>query len=169
MAIGPRPGHSAGIYLHKRKAVLYYDKESRTVRVVEVDSLEEETVASDFDQAGPVDADEEYFLFTETGPAGEASPNEPYERPYRFIRYSLSDGTKEVVHEGIGIAGHVQPSPTDPDLVLLDRNTPLYDYPMFGVTNRIWLLRISTGELIELAPRNDNHAEWHATWRWDGK
>ena len=67
------------------------------------------------------------------------------------------------------VAGHLQLSPTDPDLMLFDRNTPLWDYPEKGITNRTWLLKISTGELIELAPRNDNHAEWHATWRWDGK
>ena len=169
LAIGNRPGHCAGIYLHRRKAVFYYHQETRSARVVDIDTLEEETVATDLEQAGPVVADERHFLLPETGPGGPASVDEPYHRPYRFSRCSLSDGSKEVVYEGVGVAGHVQPSPVDPDLVLLDRNTPLYDYPKFGVTNRTWLLRISSGEMIELAPRNDNHAEWHATWRWDGK
>lgn len=169
LAIGPRPGHTAGNYLKKRKAVIYHHQESRTVRIVDVDTLEDEIVAEDLDRMGPVSADESFFLLTETGPEGEPGINEAYERPYRFLKCSLTDGSREVVCEGVGVAGHIQPSPVDSDLVLLDRNTPLYDYPMFGVTNRTWLLRLSTGELTELAPRNDNHAEWHATWRWDGK
>ena len=109
-------GRSNELWTYQRKAVLYYHRETRTARVVDVDTLEEETVASDLDQIGPVDADEEYFLIMET--PGPNSGDGRYTRPYTFNRYSMSDGSKSVIYEGIGMAGHLQLSPTDPDLLL---------------------------------------------------
>jgi hypothetical protein len=54
-------------------------------------------------------------------------------------------------------------------LLLIDRDFP----PRFwggsdGKTNRIWTLRVSTGELTELPCQDDAYFQVHSAWTWDG-
>lgn len=166
MTVGQCKGQSAGFYFHTRNAVLYHNIEDRTARVVDVDTLEDTIVAEDLDRIGPLSADENHFVTIED----DNRSGVPYAQlPYRLVRISIDNGKREVIYEGEDSAGHLQFSPTDPDLLLFDRNVPLWEYPHRGITNRICLLTLSTGKLLELVPENENHAQWHATWRWDGK
>ena len=89
----------------------------------------------------------------------------------RLLQVPLAGGQVSTVYEedGIGCA-HCPHCPTDPDLILLDRDCP----PRFwagsdGVTNRIWTLRLSTGELTELPPRDQARFQVHSAWTWDGQ
>jgi hypothetical protein len=168
MTVGSYKGQSPGYYFHTQNAVLYHHIEDRTARVVDVDTLEEKIVAEDLDGIGPFSSDERHFACVEI--EDKDRQKAIYDQlPYRFAKIDMEDGKREVIYEGEGSAGHLQFSPTDPDQLLFDRNVPLWEYPHKGITNRICLLTVSTGELIELIPENENHAQWHATWRWDGK
>jgi hypothetical protein len=170
VTIGSLKGQSAGFYFHKKKAVLFNHIESRTARVVEVDTLEENIVAENLDQIGPLSADEKHFVNIEIGDKKDARERVIYAQlPYTFIQNNMEDGSRKTIYEGEGSGGHLQYSPTNPDHLLFDRNVPLFDYPHNGINARVCLLTISTGKLVELIPRNENHAQWHATWRWDGK
>ena len=169
VTIGSLKGQGAGYYFHKKNAVLYQRIEDRTARVVDVDTLEEDIVASDVDAIGPLSAHEKYFVNIVQDHKDPRDTVIYAQVPYKLIRHNIEDGSQEVIYEGQGSAGHLQYSPTNPDHLLFDRNVPLFDYPHEGITARVCLFTISTGELIELVPRNENHAQWHATWRWDGK
>ncbi len=76
----------------------------------------------------------------------------------------------ELFHEPANGCNHVQICPRDPDLLLIDRDAP----PRFshggddGRTSRCWLLRLSTGELIEVRPRDENRFQIHTNWSYDG-
>jgi hypothetical protein len=65
---------------------------------------------------------------------------------------------------------HVVPSPTDDDLVLIDRDLP----PTFAYygdncqSPRAHILRISTGELTPLRPQNRHQFQSHSNWNHDG-
>lgn len=170
VSIGPLKGQGAGFFFHKKKAVLYYHIESQTARVVDVDTLEENIVAENLNQIGPLSADEKHFVNIEIGDEKDDRERVIYAQlPYKFIENNMEDGSHKTIYEGEGSGGHLQYSPTNPDHLLFDRNVPLFDYPHKGINARVCLLTISTGKLVELIPRNENHAQWHATWRWDGK
>ena len=89
----------------------------------------------------------------------------------RFLQVPLAGGEVSIAYqeEGIGCA-HAPHCPTDPDLLLIDRDFP----PRFwggsdGVTNRIWTLRLSTGELTELPSQDPGTFQVHSAWTWDGE
>jgi len=87
------------------------------------------------------------------------------------LRVALEGGDVEVLYDEEGVrSGHVQYNPKDPDLLLLDRDfPPRFWFGSDGKTNRIWTLRISTGELAELPSRSGALFQVHSTWTWDGK
>lgn len=77
---------------------------------------------------------------------------------------------REVYHDPIAGTNHVLPSPTDDDLLLLDRDRP----PTFAYygdncqSPRAHLLRLSTGELTPLRPRNAHQFQSHSNWNRSG-
>lgn len=89
----------------------------------------------------------------------------------RLLQVPLAGGDATTVYEEDGItSGHIPHCPTDPDLLLIDRDFP----PRFwggsdGATNRIWTLRLSTRHLTELPPRDPGRFQVHSTWTWDGQ
>lgn len=71
--------------------------------------------------------------------------------------------------EGAGSA-HAPHSPTDPHLILLDRDmAPRYWAGSDGKTNRIWILHSPSGGLTELTPRDVGRFQVHCAWTWDGE
>ncbi|MCY3945048.1 MAG: oligogalacturonate lyase family protein [Anaerolineaceae bacterium] len=65
---------------------------------------------------------------------------------------------------------HAEYSPTDNDLLLLDRDfPPRYWSGGDGRTTRIWSLRPDSNTLTELAARNRNCDHTHAVWSFDGE
>jgi len=141
------------------------------MRAVHIDTLEERVLLSHGTLGSPtIDANEEYLIW---GTNNQSLPEywlDPDNAAFRMLRLPLAGGNVEVVYREEGVQGtHLQYSPTDPDLLLLTRDTPRWRYPTRGITNRMWTYRLSTGELTELAPRNPAHLEMHATWSWDGR
>ncbi|WP_027483140.1 hypothetical protein [Deinococcus pimensis] len=91
--------------------------------------------------------------------------------PSTFIEVDLHTGARrDVHHDPVAGCNHVQPSPTDDDLWLIDRDLP----PRYwgggdgGRTSRCWLLRPSTGVLTEIRPRDAQRFVVHTNWSHDG-
>jgi hypothetical protein len=89
----------------------------------------------------------------------------------RYVQAPLAGGATTDVFEDLGVGyAHCPHCPGDPDLVLIDRDLP----PLYwcggdqGLTNRCWLLRLSTGRLTPLIPRDAQRFQVHACWSWDG-
>ncbi len=89
----------------------------------------------------------------------------------RLIRVPLAGGPVTTVYEEAGIgSAHAPHCPTDGDLLLLDRDfPPRYWGGSDGATNRIWTLRLSTGQLTELPPQDKARFQVHSVWTWDGE
>lgn len=160
----------------------------RSIRSVHLDTLEETTLIDDFgvdwiDGAMSVNPAETHALLPLMPAHPEVlagkSPSKTYVESFadggmrtRYVEIPLDGGESRIVFEdeGMGCA-HCPHCPTDDDLVLIDRDrAPLFwcggDH---GVSARCWTLRLSTGELTELCPRNDQRFHVHAAWTWDGE
>ena len=92
--------------------------------------------------------------------------------PTDYLDLDLDTGDVRVVfHDPKHGNNHAQPSPSDPDLWLIDRDPP----PGFGrggdlgVSTRAWLLRSSIGELTQLRPDNPHRFQIHCNWSGDGR
>ena len=160
----------------------------RSIRRVHLDTLEETTLLDDFgadwiDGAMSIDPSETHALLPIMPAHPEVragkSPSKDYVESFanggmrtRYVEIPLDGGESRIVFEdeGMGCA-HCPHCPTDDDLVLIDRDrAPLFwcggDH---GASARCWTLRLSTGELTELPPRNDQRFHVHAAWTWDGE
>ena len=91
--------------------------------------------------------------------------------PTQILAIDLQTGQQRVVHaDPLAGCAHVLPSPTDDDLVLFDRDLP----PTFAYAGdharspRAHLLRLSTGELTPLRPKNAHQFQSHTNWNRDG-
>ncbi|MAS35260.1 MAG: hypothetical protein CL610_14705 [Anaerolineaceae bacterium] len=159
----------------------------RTLRAVHIQTLEERTLVEDI---GPewthgvlsVDPTETYVIVALMSAHPEILAGQRSTRPYmthfaegqmqlRIIQVPLAGGAVETIYSEDGCSSaHSPHCPTDPDLVLIDRDFP----PRFwggsdGKTNRIWTLRLSTGELTELPPQDEARFQVHSGWTWDGE
>jgi len=153
------------------------------IRLVHIDTLDERVLIAGEEEriygVASVDPDETHVLVVSgpahpqilagervTGTLGECLP--PESRVYRLHKVPLDGGEPEIIREEIGVSmGHCQYCPTDPDLLLMDRNDSNLSREEY--VSRLWLLRISSGELTPLAPRDENPFQIHATWSWDGR
>lgn len=89
----------------------------------------------------------------------------------QLCRIPLEGGEEEVLYEEAMCRGnHLQYSPTDPDLLMTDRDYPSrFWFGSDGRTNRVWLYRISTREMIEMPSPSGKTFQVHSTWTWDGQ
>ncbi|MHC4985883.1 MAG: TolB-like translocation protein [Planctomycetota bacterium] len=160
----------------------------RSVRIVHLDTFEEMMLLEDFgcewvDGAMSVDPSETHALLPLMPAHPEVlagrEPTKSYVDTFaeggmvtRYVEIPLDGGASRIAFEddGMGCA-HCPHSPVDDDLILIDRDRP----PIFwgggdhGASTRCWTLRLSTGELTELRPRNDQRFQVHAAWTWDGE
>jgi oligogalacturonide lyase len=79
----------------------------------------------------------------------------------RIIRIPAAGGIAEIVHEEHAWVGHVNASPTEPDLI-----TFCHEGPWQLVDHRIWGLYLSKGEAWPIRPRKEElemvgHEFWH--------
>ncbi len=160
----------------------------RSLRAVHVDSLEERTLINDIGAGWTsgtisVDPDENVALLPLMRAHPEVLNGTPNPKPYmeyfangkeqqlKLIQVPIAGGEIETVYTEDGISGaHSPHCLTDGDLLLLDRDFP----PRFwggsdGKTNRIWALRLSTGDLTELPSQDDACFQVHSAWTWDGE
>ena len=160
----------------------------RSIRRVHLDTFEEATLLDDFgaewiDGAMSIDPSETHALLPLMPAHPDVLAGRPRTKDYvesfadggmvtRYVEIPLAGGESRSVFEdeGMGCA-HCPHCPTDDDLVLIDRDrAPLFwcggDH---GASARCWTLRLSTGELTELVPRNDQRFHVHAAWTWNGE
>jgi hypothetical protein len=94
-------------------------------------------------------------------------------RPAIHCQIDLATGElKEIFRETRAGCGHVVPCPTDPDLVLIDRNWPRPpENPFVEITNtsRVWILNIRTKELTEIRPIDTCRFQDHSNWSFKGE
>ena len=88
-----------------------------------------------------------------------------------YLRLDTLTGAVDEIFRDEGSANvHILAHPMDPDLLLIDRNfAPGWHGGSDGRTTRGWLLRISTGTITELRPRNANRFQIHTNWSADGR
>lgn len=82
----------------------------------------------------------------------------------QILRIPVTGGPAEVVWEERSFIAHVNASPTDPDLL-----TFCHEGHWNMVDHRLWLCRISTGEVRKLHPCGDREMIGHEYWYADGK
>jgi oligogalacturonide lyase len=83
----------------------------------------------------------------------------------QIARIEIETGKQEIIHEDRRYMGHVNCSPTQPDLL-----TYCHEGPWNLVEQRIWGLNIQTGETWKIRPQDrDNYAVGHEYWFADGE
>jgi Tol biopolymer transport system component len=88
----------------------------------------------------------------------------------RILAVPLSGGADSILYEETGIvSGHATFCPTDGDLILFDRDRQdKRSRTAEGEPNRMWTLRLSTGERREMLPRDASRWQSHSVWSHDG-
>lgn len=88
-----------------------------------------------------------------------------------YLRIDVATGEQEEVFRDDGSANpHILAHPTDPDLLLIDRNySPGWHSTGDGVTTRAWILNAKTRAVTECRPRNVNNFQTHTNWSSDGR
>lgn len=159
----------------------------RSLRVVHLDTLEERTLIDDYGADRlhgrlSVDPTETYVIMplmpAHPDLAAGRRPTRSYEEAFagggmqmELIQAPLAGGevTTVYVEEGIN-CGHAPHSPTDPDLVLMNRDfVPGRPGQRNRGVNRMWTLRLSSGERTELATGEGPGWQGHSAWTWDGE
>ena len=160
--------------------------QGRSLRAVHLDTLEDRTLIENYGDAfiagmPSIDLAEEKAILPVMSAHPEINAGQRLTRTYmehfsqvgpevHFLEVSLAGGpVKEVYSEkGIGCA-HCPHSPTNDDLMLIDRDFP----PRLwggsdGKTNRIWTLNLKTHQLTELCNQDEMKFQVHSAWTWDG-
>jgi hypothetical protein len=93
-------------------------------------------------------------------------------RPVIHLMVDIATGNITELHkESVAQCNHIIPCPTDPDLLLIDRDFP----PGFGgggdkgKTTRVWILNIKTGDITEIRPNDPNRFQIHSNWNYNGE
>ncbi|MBN1807581.1 MAG: PD40 domain-containing protein [Planctomycetes bacterium] len=102
----------------------------------------------------PTDLLRGYVGFRETW---EARPRS------RIVRVAVDSGEAEVVFEEDYWIGHVNTSPTQPDIL-----TFCHEGPWDKVDNRIWGMNSATGDVWKIRPTKPGEAVGHEYWMKDG-
>ncbi|MBZ0298897.1 MAG: hypothetical protein K8J31_04105 [Anaerolineae bacterium] len=189
-ANGVAVGNGEGIYgttmcMAPRSGWAVYSV-GRSIRAVHIHTLEERILVPDIGAEWlhgvlSIDPTETYVITALMSAHPEIAAGQRPTRPYmehfadgsmklRIIQVPLAGGEVQTIYQESGCSSaHSPHCPTDPDLVLIDRDFP----PRFwggsdGKTNRIWTLRLSTGQLTELPPQDEARFQVHSGWTWDG-
>lgn len=103
---------------------------------------------------------------------GDITDEQAAGRPTTFLRVDLETGAvEEVHHEPVCSCNHLLPSPTDPDVWMIERDLP----PFYGVAGddgvspRAHLLHVPTGRLTPLVTRDARRFQIHTNWSRDGR
>lgn len=81
----------------------------------------------------------------------------------RVVRVSTTDGTSDVVHQDRAWIGHVNTSPSRPELL-----TFCHEGPWHLVDHRIWLLDLTDGSTTRIRPTVGEERVGHEYWLQDG-
>lgn len=89
-----------------------------------------------------------------------------------YLRIDLASGeVEEIFHDERSANVHILAHPTNPDLLLIDRNyAPLFSAGSDrGQTTRVWILDLRRGALTEVRPRDPNRFQIHSNWSFNGR
>jgi hypothetical protein len=89
-----------------------------------------------------------------------------------YLRIDLQTGSiEELFRDERSGNVHILAHPTNPDLLLIDRNYwPLYSAGSDnGQTTRVWVYNVRTGQLTEVRPHDPNRFAIHSNWSADGQ
>jgi len=154
----------------------------RTLRAVDLQTLAERVLLADCGEewifgAPAVDPQEQWVAIALSSAHPQRLAGEPVTRDYRsyadhrlrLVRVAL-DGSGRVEtlfeHDRAGSA-HCAFCPTDPNLLYFDLDmAPHYWCGGDGVTPRVWLLHLDTGQARPLRP--EPLFQVHTAWLWDG-
>ena len=171
--------------LAPRSGWLVYTQ-GQSLRAVHLESLEERLLVDHIEgEIGypSVSCDESHVVVPISPPHPEAAAGTRVSKSYfdhfptsegmwlRLLQVPLAGGAAQVIYEESGCRSFHSPhSPADPDLLLLDRDfPPRYWGGSDGKTTRIWMLRLSTGALTELASQDGGSFQVHCAWTFDGE
>lgn len=82
----------------------------------------------------------------------------------RILRVEVATGAQEVIHEDRRYMGHVNTSPTRPELL-----TFCHEGPWAEIEQRIWGLNVHTGARWAIRPQDETVAIGHEYWLADGE
>jgi oligogalacturonide lyase len=82
----------------------------------------------------------------------------------RIVRIDIATGKSDIMHEDRRHMGHVNTSPTRPELL-----TFCHEGPWYRVDQRIWGMNLNTGEVWKLRPQSRDTAIGHEYWFADGE
>jgi hypothetical protein len=159
----------------------------RSLRAVHVMTLEERTLIADVGEGWlpgrPSISPDETTVITPVIPVhpeirAGGKPTMDYKAYFgkhggahlRMLAVPLAGGACITVYEEAGVvSGHATYSPTDGDLILFDRDRQdKRSRTAEGEPNRMWTLRLSTGERREMLPRDASRWQSHSVWSHDG-
>ncbi len=161
--------------------------EAFSLKAVQLDTLEERTLIANtgaWELGYPsIPADEQQVILPLSPLHPEVAAGTRVTRSYRehfadgrgmqlrLASVALAGGeVRDVWREAGCRSFHAPFSPTDNDLLLLDRDfPPRYWSGSDGRSTRVWTLRLSSGELVELAPRDASCFQTHCAWSFDGE
>jgi oligogalacturonide lyase len=82
----------------------------------------------------------------------------------QIVRVDVATGALDVIHEDRRYMGHVNTSPTNPDVL-----TYCHEGPWDWIEQRIWGLNVQTGETWKIRPQEGTYSIGHEYWFADGE
>jgi hypothetical protein len=140
------------------------------IRLIDMYTLKEEVVRSNIAglivMAGSIDGTK--IFGKRTGAAIDV--NGTTVKPVTHLYIDIKSGDiKDIFQESKAQCNHVVPCPSDPDLILIDRDfAPGFGGGSDGKTSRVWILNVKTGKLTEIRPNDLNPFQNHSNWNYNG-
>lgn len=160
----------------------------RSLRAVQLQTLEERTLIADIGAEWvmgrpSVSPDETHVLLPVIPAHPDVLAGRDISLPYkdyfarhgglkmRLVSVPLAGGAYRVVYQADDVAcGHATFCPADSDLVLFDQDrVAKKSREAVGEPNRLWTLRLTTGELREMCPRDASRWQSHSVWSSSGE
>jgi hypothetical protein len=142
--------------------------------VYDLNTLEERMIieaGEGFGFGHPTGSTDGKTLYVTKMPRYRRDVDDPYSAASSvYYEVDIETGKSSEIFRDKSRNNHTIVCPTDPDLLLIDRDLP----PKFnhggddGRTTRVWLLNIKTKELTEIRPLNPNRFQIHSNWSPDG-
>jgi hypothetical protein len=145
------------------------------VYVYDLNTLEEKLLMSaetGFSFGHPTGSADGKKVYVNKMPKYTQGKDDPYQADTTvYYSVDIATGRATEFFRDSSRSNHTVVCPSDPDLLLLDRDFP----PKYGSgsdngkTSRVWLLNIKTGKLTEIRPNDKNRFQIHSNWSFDGK
>lgn len=166
-SFGDGKGIAIGAVLAPESRWAYYIV-GKQIRAVHLDTLEERRICEAeeegcFIESISISSDEKRLTYI-------VEPLENTRLWYHLYSIEPEGGSPELLLSEEGLKGdHVMSCPTDPDLLLLCRDTGPGPSCRVDGHGRGWIYRISEHRLTEVMVKERQNFQTHLAWTWDGK